>query len=438
VPEEIAPRTPAEPPPPTFEERLSQQLTQAEAALQRGELASPAGRNAVELFRGALELDPTNTLAKAGLIRVADRLLSAAERAITAGSVEDARKMVAVAESLTPATARGAFLAMQIERERERAALTRAKDNDVQDKLQKGATYLRLANARLRSGALIEPPEDNARYYVEAARQIVSEDPGVDETARQLQKALLERASTAAAAGNGAETERWLANADSAGAPRPDMTTIRRALHDTQNNARASRMATLIQSFTTALGASRLVQPANDNAKAYLLSMINTDAGNPAVATARQNLGNACIAEARSAAARNDFTAADTWLNEARGIGFSGEQLGAVDAELAAAREKVAQRSAPVGANSLERTEYVAPKFPSATRNRGMSGWVELEFTVRTDGSTGDVVVTNSNPRRTFDNAAVTAVSQWRYKPVSKDGKAIEQRAAVRIRFSGE
>ena len=125
--------------------------------MQRGELASPPGSNAVELFRGALELDPGNTLAKAGLVRVADRLLSAAERALTAGNVEDARKMVDVAESLTPATARGAFLMMQIETEHERAALTRAKDSDAQDKLEKGATYLRLANARLRSGALIEP-----------------------------------------------------------------------------------------------------------------------------------------------------------------------------------------------------------------------------------------------------------------------------------------
>jgi TonB family protein len=439
VPEEIAPRNPSAPPPLTFEERLSQQLTQAEAALQRGELASPPGRNAVELFRGALELDPSNTLAKAGLIRVADRLLSAAERAITAGSVEDARSMVVVAESLTPATARGAFIAMQIERESERAALTRAKDNDAEDKLAKGATYLRLANARLRSGALIEPPEDNARFYLEAARQIVPEDPGLDETARYLQRQLLERAATAATSGNAAETERWLANADSAGAPRQEMTAIRRSLHDTLNGARAGRMATLTQSFTTALAANRLVQPANDNAKSHLLSMINTDVSSAAAVTARQSLGSALIGEVRSAVARNDFAAADGWLIEARTIGFNGEQLNAADAELASAREKAAQRSAPVGASSLERIEYVAPKFPSATRNRGMTGWVELEFTVRGDGSTDDVVVTNSNPRRTFDNAAVTAVSQWRYKPVlSKDGKPIEQRAAVRIRFSGE
>ena len=73
-----------------------------------------------------------------------------------------------------------------------------------------------------------------------------------------------------------------------------------------------------------------------------------------------------------------------------------------------------------------------------ATRNRGMSGWVELEFTVRVDGSTGDIVVTNSSPRKTFDNAATLAVAQWRYKPKMRDGKPVEQRAAVRIRFSDQ
>jgi TonB family protein len=439
VPEEVAPRTPPAPPAPTFEQRLSDQLAQAEAALQRGELASPPEHNAVELFRGALDLDPGNTLAKAGLIRVADRLLTASERAITAGNVEDARKMVAVAESLTPATARGAFLMMQIEREHERTALTRAKDTDVQDKLEKSATYLRLANARLRSGALIEPSEDNARYYVEAARQIAPDDAGVEETSRLLQKQLLERAATAATAGNAADTERWLANADSAGAPRPEMAAIRRSLQDTLIGARAARMNSLTQSFAAALAANRLVQPANDNAKSYLLALINTDGSSPAVASARQSLGNAYINEVRGAVARNDLAAAETWLNEARAIGFSGEALTTAAADVAAGREKVVQRSAPVGENLPVRIEYVAPKFPSSVRNRGVTGWVELEFTVLEDGSTADVVVTNSSPRRTFDNAAMTAIGQWRYKPVvARDGKIVQQRVAVRIRFSDE
>jgi len=440
APEEVAPLTPQQPVL-TFQERLDAQLAQAEAALQRGELASPPGRNAVDLFKGALELDPGNALAKGGLVRVADRLLTAAERALTAGNTDDARRMVTVAEALQPATARGAFLAMQIEREREREALTRAKDNDLQDKLEKGATYVRLANARLSTGALIEPSEDNARFYLEAANQLIEGDPRLAETERALQKALLELAASAAAEGNAVETERWLANADSAGAQRQEMTTIRRSLQETVIGARAGKMTALTQSFTNAMAANRLLQPASDNAKAHLLAMINTDAGHPAVASARQTLANALLGEFRTALARGDLNAAGTWLNEARGTGFTGDDIKTAESSLVAAREKASQANSVVGANALERIEYVAPKFPSTSRNRGMtptSGFVELEFTVMPDGSTGNVVVTNANPRRVFDSAAIAAVSEWRYKPVMRDGKAVEQRVAVRIRFSDQ
>jgi len=422
----------------THDQRLQDQLKQAEDALQRGELASPAGENAVELFRGALELDPGNTLAKAGLVRVADRLLAAAERALTAGSAEDARKMVDVAETLTPATARGAFLMMQIEMEQERAALTSKRDSDAQDTLERGATYLRLANSRLRSGALIEPAQDNARFYLEAARQVVPDDPAVAEIARTLQKELLTRAGAAAGAGNAAETERWLANADSAGATRADIAAVRRMLQDTLIGVRTDKVATLAQSFNAALTANKLLQPADGSAKYFLLSLINTDSANPAVATARKALGQAYLRELRGALTRGDLAAADAWLLEAHTISYSSGELSGAEGDLATLRDRLSMASTPVGANSLARVEYVAPKFPAATRNRQMNGWVELEFTVRTDGSTGDIVVTNSYPRNTFDSSAVRAVSQWRYKPVMLNGKPVDQRAAVRIRFSDE
>jgi outer membrane biosynthesis protein TonB len=41
-----------------------------------------------------------------------------------------------------------------------------------------------------------------------------------------------------------------------------------------------------------------------------------------------------------------------------------------------------------VGANKPPRTHYEPPKFPAATRNRNIDGWVELEFTVLPDGTT--------------------------------------------------
>jgi TonB family protein len=435
IPEES---TPQENPVLTREQRLREMLTQAEAALQRGELSSPPGRNAVSLFTGALQIDPGNTLAKAGLVRVADRLLSAAERALTAGNAEDARNMVNVAESLTPATARGAFLMMQIEMERERAALAGTRDAAAQDKSEKAANYLRLANARLRNGALTEPSGDNARFYLEAARQLAPEDAAVAETTRALQQEMLGRAAAAAGQGNAAETERWLANADGAGAARPEMTQIRRSLQDTLIGARAAQMSTLTQSFTSALAANRLLQPAGDNAKVHFLALLETDSTSAAALSARQGLGNAFAQELRGALAREDVAAADSWLEEARMISFTSADLSALEKQLGEVRERLAQRDSVVGAGSLQRLEYVAPKFPAATRNRGMSGWVELEFTVLPDGSTGDIVVTNSSPRRTFDNAAMTAVSQWRYKPPLRDGQAVSQRAAVRIKFADQ
>ena len=433
---EPAPQTPPPLPALTHEQKLRAQLAQAESALQRGELASPPGRSAVDLFRGALELDPGNTLAKGGLVRVADRLLSAAERAITGGNAVDAKKMVDVAEQLTPATARGAFLMMQIEMERERAVLTQRRDTDASDKSEKGSTYLRLAGARLRSGALIEPAEDNARFYLEAARQIVPDDPALAEISRGLQREFLSRASAAATAGNAADTERWLANADGAGAARGELATIRRSLQDTLIGTRADKMGDLAQSFTTALANNQLLQPENTSAKAHFLQLLNTDAGNPVVATARAGLGAAYLREMRSALGRSDLGAAEAWLLEARTVAFASGDLDTAEKELAAMRARLAQQTSVVGANSLERVGYVEPKFPAATRNRGVEGWVELEFTVRPDGSTADIVVTNSNPRRTFDAAARNAIAQWRYKPVVRDGKAVDQRAAIRIRFS--
>jgi TonB family protein len=215
------------------------------------------------------------------------------------------------------------------------------------------------------------------------------------------------------------------------------MAAIRRSLHDSQNGVRADKMAVLVQSFTNALAANRLLQPAGDNAKAYLLAMINTDGSHPAVATARQSLGNAFLGEFHGALTRGDLAAADTWLNETRTTGYAGNDLKAAEGDLAVAREKAAH-TAVVGEKTLERIEYVAPKFPAATRNRSISGWVEVEFTVLTDGSTGNVSVTNSSPRKTFDAAAIAAVSQWRYKPVKRGGIAVEQRVAVRIRFADQ
>ena len=92
----------------------------------------------------------------------------------------------------------------------------------------------------------------------------------------------------------------------------------------------------------------------------------------------------------------------------------------------------------PVAVSSLNRTKYVAPKYPRAAQRRNMSGWVDLVFTVDIDGSVQDISIRESNPGITFVNAAVSAVEDWKFEPVIESGTAVRKRAAVRMLFALE
>jgi protein TonB len=91
-----------------------------------------------------------------------------------------------------------------------------------------------------------------------------------------------------------------------------------------------------------------------------------------------------------------------------------------------------------VSSARLQTVRRIEPEFPLAAAQQQISGWVELEFTVTTDGNVKDAVVTASEPRRTFDSAALTAMRRYRYAPVLRDGQPVEQRARLRMRFNAE
>jgi protein TonB len=91
-----------------------------------------------------------------------------------------------------------------------------------------------------------------------------------------------------------------------------------------------------------------------------------------------------------------------------------------------------------VSASSLKTLHREAPVYPPQALQNLTSGWVELEYTVTTEGSVRDVVVVASQPRRTFDSAAVAAIRRYRYQPVLRNGVPVEQRATLRMRFTAE
>lgn len=78
----------------------------------------------------------------------------------------------------------------------------------------------------------------------------------------------------------------------------------------------------------------------------------------------------------------------------------------------------------------------IDPEYPPKAKQRGISGWVELEFTIGPAGTVKDLKILRSHPRGVFDRAVLRAVRRWRYNPKIVDGKPVSRPGnLVRLRF---
>ena len=68
----------------------------------------------------------------------------------------------------------------------------------------------------------------------------------------------------------------------------------------------------------------------------------------------------------------------------------------------------------------------VQPQYPREALQKGLEGWVVLEFTVTESGTVRSVKVVDSSPPEIFDSAATDAARKFRFKPAYVDGKAVE------------
>ncbi len=68
----------------------------------------------------------------------------------------------------------------------------------------------------------------------------------------------------------------------------------------------------------------------------------------------------------------------------------------------------------------------VAPVYPRRALQRGIEGYVIVEFTVTKQGSVRDPFVVEANPPGIFDRAALDAALKFKYKPRVINGEATE------------
>ncbi|BBO29113.1 protein TonB [Marisediminitalea aggregata] len=68
----------------------------------------------------------------------------------------------------------------------------------------------------------------------------------------------------------------------------------------------------------------------------------------------------------------------------------------------------------------------VSPVYPRRALQRGIEGFVIVEFTVTKQGAVKDVYVIEANPEGIFEQAAMDAAMKFKYKPRVVNGEATE------------
>jgi protein TonB len=441
-------------------------LERADAALAAGQLVSPPGESAADLYRLVLAKSPAHARATAGLDAVTNRLLADAEQAIVAEDLDSAAQLVDVARGVLPEHPRVAFLTAQIGKERERQLLTTARQAAASGNLDRAiavlergsssgseligaakrelqqqeidlqaASFLALADARMQAGALVDPAQDNARYYIESARALAPEHAGLREAQRKLQVALVAAARDAIGAGDFAAAELGIATGAENGVARSELDALRRELAAAQVALQADEFTALAQRFNAQLRANRLLEPAADSALALYGQMREANAQHPQTLAARNALGSRMLGESRVALARSDVGGAQRWVGEAEAIGFTGLELTNAKRDIATQQARAQRLTEAVPVGQLTRTRTIEPRYPPAAQSAGQEGWVDLEFTVTRTGTVEDVQVIDASPAGVFDEAASDAVARWRFRPVEANGVAVPQRAKLRMRF---
>lgn len=77
----------------------------------------------------------------------------------------------------------------------------------------------------------------------------------------------------------------------------------------------------------------------------------------------------------------------------------------------------------------------IPPRYPRNAARRRIEGWVKIEFTITEAGTVKDAIVVESQPSDIFDQAALRAISKWKFKAKIIDGEAFEQRALQVLQF---
>jgi protein TonB len=77
----------------------------------------------------------------------------------------------------------------------------------------------------------------------------------------------------------------------------------------------------------------------------------------------------------------------------------------------------------------------IRPVYPPELQRQGIQGTVKLEAVISKDGVASQIRLINS-PDPGLTQAALDAVTQWRYRPTQLNGENVEVGSTIDVNFS--
>lgn len=353
------------------------ELRKARLAADADILIFPESQSALYYYGKALEIDPAHPVATAELDTVLGRLLQTVNEHLDAGQWDAAHRIAVLVARYRPGHALVTRTQETLDANTEtlvNQAIELAQTGDYE-----GAEAL-LASAE-------ELPGRNPQYFA-AVRESIAEIERVRVAAEE------DRAQRAALAEEAAK-------------------------------------AAWVDRISSAIANGNLIAPAGASARDLLRE---SNAWVDERQALQAELLSSLVARTEQYVTDDRLEAAETFLNAA--VELSGDPGGFTELRSSIDQRFVEKESSRIAQmTELVRLKTVPAKYPRRAEERGISGWVDVLFTISPTGETTDIVVHGADPENIFDRAAIEAVEQWEFQPVEYRGRVISQRAGAKLVF---
>lgn len=454
---------------PGTEEKIDLVIEKAQQAMRDRHFIEPADGSALSLYRNALQLDPENGEARQGLQRLAEVLFARAQSAlderkfdVALQALESARsinpddgRLSALDERITslraefgPAQILAALNAQNFDRATQlideavrTKSLSSAKLIQLREELRRRreesdtANLIKLIDARLQQDKITEPRNDSAAYYLAQARAAGASPAAVQSQSQDIFKRLIQLVHAAIEQRHWGDADRLVSELHTYGVPAATIAGLQHDLNTarTQQAAAVPEQPQYLDLAQSRLAQGKVTEPDNDSALYYVNQLRTSDPKNSGLPRISSAVQAQVADQARAALDANQPARAEALLQAAAGLSGPADLTG-LNQRLAQLKQAAAGLPEVLEA-SLTRTRAIELDYPPDALRRNIEGWVDLSYSVTTDGKVNSVTVLASNPAGVFDKAATRALSRARYKPMMQAGKPIAVSTKLRIAF---